>query len=326
MKKLFAIYKDWALPISIMTGIILYLVYHFSPSLYPYGHNLKIFCETAQPVLIFMMLFCQFNKVSPKQIRLRRWHLYLLLFQTIVFSSLALAIMKMEDSTLKILIETFMVCIICPTATASGVIADKLGGDLAGIITYVLLINLVFAFLFPLMVPLIHPAEGLAFWAFFYKIVRRMFPTLIMPCITAWIIRWLCPPLQRWLASFANLAFWLWTVALTICLVLTTRIIVLSRMSVISLFLIGAVAALACAIQFGLGRKIGSKMGKVEKITAAQALGQKNTALMIWACYAFLSPQTAVGGGFYSIWHNIVNSRQLARKNHESEVENNSHS
>lgn len=44
-------------------------------------------------------------------------------------------------------------------------------------------------------------------------------------------------------------------------------------------------------------------------------MGQKNTVFAIWMGLMFLDPVTSVTGGFYSIWHNIVNSWQLYKKN-----------
>jgi BASS family bile acid:Na+ symporter len=38
---------------------------------------------------------------------------------------------------------------------------------------------------------------------------------------------------------------------------------------------------------------------------------------MIWTGYTFFTPVTAITGGFYSIWHNSINSWQLYRKSQE---------
>ncbi|MDD6943968.1 MAG: transporter, partial [Muribaculaceae bacterium] len=62
------------------------------------------------------------------------------------------------------------------------------------------------------------------------------------------------------------------------------------------------------------GRKIGDRYN--DTITAGQAFGQKNTVLAIWMGYTFFTPITSIVGGFYSIWHNIVNSYQLYRHEH----------
>ncbi|MDE5606945.1 MAG: transporter, partial [Bacteroidales bacterium] len=58
-----------------------------------------------------------------------------------------------------------------------------------------------------------------------------------------------------------------------------------------------------------VGRRVGSRYN--DTISAGQSLGQKNTVLAIWMGFTFFTPITAVVGGFYSIWHNLVNSWQL---------------
>ena len=70
--------------------------------------------------------------------------------------------------------------------------------------------------------------------------------------------------------------------------------------------LMALVSLVCCVLQFALGRYIG-------KVTAGQALGQKNTVFAIWMAYTFMTPETAIIGGLYSIWHNVFNSWQLYR-------------
>jgi BASS family bile acid:Na+ symporter len=72
---------------------------------------------------------------------------------------------------------------------------------------------------------------------------------------------------------------------------------------------IAAASLLACIAQFAFGKHYGQKSG--ERISAGQACGQKNTVFAIWLGYTFLDPVTALAGGFYSIWHNVINSYQL---------------
>ena len=57
------------------------------------------------------------------------------------------------------------------------------------------------------------------------------------------------------------------------------------------------------------GKKIGRRYD--DSISSGQALGQKNTVFAIWMGYTFFTPVTAVAAGFYSVWHNVVNSYQL---------------
>ena len=48
----------------------------------------------------------------------------------------------MPDGDLRILAECAMLCLICPTAAAAGVITGKLGGSLSDTVSYVVLINI----------------------------------------------------------------------------------------------------------------------------------------------------------------------------------------
>ena len=54
-----------------------------------------------------------------------------------------------------------------------------------------------------------------------------------------------------------------------------------------------------------------------ERISGGQACGQKNTVFAIWLGYTFLDPVTALAGGYYSIWHNVINSYQLYKHRHQ---------
>lgn len=74
---------------------------------------------------------------------------------------------------------------------------------------------------------------------------------------------------------------------------------------------IAVVSLVCCLFQFVIGKLIGRRYG--EEMEGGQALGQKNTVFIIWMGYTFLSPVTAVAGGFYSVWHNIINSWQLRK-------------
>ncbi len=94
----------------------------------------------------------------------------------------------------------------------------------------------------------------------------------------------------------------------------TTRSIVHSTVGLATQGGLVLVSLVCCALQFWAGRRIGRRYN--DAITAGQALGQKNTVFIIWLGYTFFTPVTAVIGGFYSIWHNIVNTRQLYRANH----------
>ena len=316
------IIKEWMLPIAMLTGASIYLIYYMLPeSVHRIGPLLNDALGVIQPLLIFMMLFMTFCTIEPKDLKPHRWHWWLLLVQGGVFSLLgmaALAILKFlpgHSGNIVVLLESAMLCFICPTATAAAVVTRKLGGDVPGITTYIVLINILTALLVPIVIPLIQPENTLGFWVSFCMIVTKVFPLLITPCLCAWLVRYLMPRFHRKLLAYPDLPFYLWAVALTLAIAVTTKSIAHSSMSIGLILAMSLVSLLSCAFQFYIGRYIGnSYMGRgkdIRKITAGQSLGQKNTVFAIWLGYTFMTPETSIVGGLYSIWHKIYNSHQL---------------
>ena len=104
--------------------------------------------------------------------------------------------------------------------------------------------------------------------------------------------------------------------------------------NVLSAVVICISALVACLLQFVIGRELGyhfpaSSHGKdyqdvvinpatapktpsgISRITAGQALGQKNTTLAIWMAQTYLFPLAALGPAAYMIIQNLFNARQL---------------
>ena len=329
------IIKEWMLPIAMLMGASIYLIYHVLPEpVHKMGPFLNDALAVFQPMLIFSMLFLTFCTIEPKDLKPHRWHWWLLLVQGGMFTVLGLSAALLikffpeRSSDMLALIESAMLCFICPTATAAAVVTRKLGGDVPGITTYVVLINILAAVLVPVVFPLIRPESSLGFWTSFSMIVAKVFPLLITPCLCAWLVRYLAPKLHRKLLSYPDLAFYLWSVALTLAIAVTTKSIVHSDMGIGLILGMSLVSLLACVFQFSVGRSIGNSYSPrfrqlspeeevqskaIRKVTAGQSLGQKNTVFAIWLGYTFLTPETAIVGGLYSIWHNIYNSWQLRR-------------
>lgn len=304
--------KKRTLPLAMVTGIAAYLIYDSIPALAPAGPYLDKAVGLIQPVLIFIMLFLSFCRISPRELRPRKWHLKALLFQCGIFAGLAAILAVLPHFEERVLVESAMLCIICPTATAAAVVTGKLGGDMSGITTYTVLINIAAGILVPVMIPLIHPVEGLSFFTAFSMIMAKVFPMLICPCLFAWLVRYLMPRFHRRLMQSGNLAFYIWGVSLSIAIAVTTRSVIHNSTSFLLEAGIAAVSLACCALQFRSGKLIGRKYNA--STTAGQALGQKNTVFAIWMGYTFMTPVTSVAGGFYCLWHNIYNSWQLERK------------
>ena len=336
--------KEWMLPIAMVTGAGVYLLYHFMPApIHKAGPFLEDFMDVLQPLLIFMMLFLTFCRIEPKDLKPHRWHWWLLLIQGglfVILGFLAWVLITffpgMSDGGV-VLVESAMLCLICPTATAAAVVTRKLGGDVPGLTTYVVLINLLTALLVPLIVPMIQPMADSGFWDAFRKIMAKVFPLLITPCLCAWLVRYLAPRLHRRLLKYPDLPFYIWAVALTFAIAVTTKSIVHSEMSLTMLLLMALISLVCCVFQFAAGRFVGrcyrsgdcrsepamtsdcharldrASIQASREITAGQSLGQKNTIFAIWMAYTFMTPETSIVGGLYSIWHNIYNSWQLYR-------------
>ena len=340
--------RDWMLPIAMLTGASIYLVYHALPApFHKVGPFLSDFVGILQPCLIFSMLFLTFCRIEPRDLKPHRWHGWLLLIQGgsfVLLGLIAFSILRWLPEghhDWVILIESAMLCLICPTATAAAVVTRKLGGDVAGITTYTVLINMVVALLVPLVIPMIHPVEGLSFVIAFSMILAKIFPLLILPCLAAWLVRYLLPKLHKRLLEYPDLAFYIWAVSLTFAITVSVKYLMASTLSFGMIGLMALVSLACCALQFGLGRYIGNRYRQrrqkssltgggpqvtdagcdarvlrgrhIRKVTAGQALGQKNTVFAIWMAYTFMTPETAIIGGLYSIWHNIFNSWQLYR-------------
>ena len=304
--------RKWMLPVAMVTGVSLYLILHFVPAFEEGGYI--GFARWMQPTLVSVMLFLQLNVVSPKDLKLHKWHFVLLAVQAALFGALALVATLLPSGSVRILIECAMLCFICPTAAAAGVITRKIGGSLPGIMTYLVLADALACLLIPLMIPMVHPSVELHFWASFWQIVRRVFSILVLPCFLAWTIRYLLPGVQRWLARFVDAAFYIWGICLTMAMSLATYALVTSGIGILVALGIGAVSLASCLLQFVIGRRVARRYGRSETVTSGQALGQKNTAFIIWLGFNYMTPVTSVAGGLYAIWQNLVNAWELSRE------------
>ena len=313
MNSIIRFIKNWALPVSMVVGVVSYFVYVNIRALDSTHQVVSDIVSVVQPGLIFMMLFFAFCKVEPKALRPHGWQLKLIAIQTVTFILLALPVVFVPTIPGRVVIESAMICMICPTATAASVVTTKLHGNTSCVVSYTCVINLVAAVLIPAVVSLLHSgANNLDFITSFTIIIGRVFPLLILPLLLAFGIRYMMPRFHRYLASISYISFHLWTVSLAISIAIATKAIMHSHETALNYVGIALVSLVACALQFYLGRVVGRHHG--EPVAGAQSLGQKNTAFAIWVAYTFMNPVTALAGGFYLVWHNIVNSWQLYRE------------
>ncbi len=328
MSRIIEFIKDWMLPIAIVAGITICLVLHL---IHPLAESAEPafskFAKDVQPVMVAIMLFLQFNKVSPKDLRFRKWHFLVLAFQMGAFVALSLLAMALPAGEIRILVECAMLCFICPTAAAAGVITDKLGGSLSDTVTYVVIINIMAALVIPLIIPMVHPVEGVSFLTRFASICAKVFPLLVFPLLLAWLVRYTMKKLHEKLVGIAGWAFYIWGFTLCLSIYLATKALLGSGISIWAAIMICVVSLLCTLIQFVLGRRIGRRtcvdeseaIKRADSITAGQAFGQKNNGFLIWLGYTWMTPVTSVAGGLYSIWQNLVNSWELYEQRHHNE-------
>ena len=269
--------KNWTLPIAMLVGAI--------------GYPLFISLSFLTPYLIFTMLLLTFCKVSPRDLKPKPLHLWLLLIQ--IGGALAAYLLLYRFD--KIVAEGVMVCIICPTATAAAVITSKLGGSAASLTTYTLIANIGAAIAVPILFPL-----------------GKVFPLFICPFLAAWLLSKCLPKVHQKLLGYHELAFYLWAVSLAIVTAQTLYSLLNDPADGFTEIMIAVGALIACCLQFFLGKTIGSIYN--DRISGGQALGQKNTILAIWMAHTYLNPLSSVAPGSYVLWQNIINSWQLWKK------------
>lgn len=297
------------LPIAMIVGFSSYYIYINIPGVECIRGQISSLVSVIQPTLIFAMLFLTFCRVPLHDLRLRAWHFWLLMIQVVLFLALGSVIIFMPDFEGREIVESAMLCLICPTATAAAVVVRRLGGNVANNTLYLILINIVVAVVIPAIVPLIHPQDNSSFVTSFLLIIGKVFPLLILPIVIAYFVRHYMKRLNAVLTKNPDFPFYLWSVALALAMAMTAKSIHHTDIPMVIQLWIAVVSLVCCAVQFFIGRKIGKHYG--DEITAGQSLGQKNTVLAIWLGYTFFTPITAIAGGFYSVWHNLVNSYQL---------------
>lgn len=259
------------------------------------------------PYLIFMMLFFTFCKISLKDIRFHRAHVWLLLIQLVGSASVYLLLCSFDG----VVAQGAMLCVLAPTAAAAAVITGMLGGNVGFLTTYVLFCNTVVAIASPVYFTLIgvHGSD-MVFMESVWFICRKVFPLLVLPLFVALAIRKWTPRVHRVMMDLPHMAFYLWAIALVVVTAQTVDYM-LNQSSPEYKTEGGLIAAsfVLCIAQFVVGRRIGRHYGI--PISTGQGLGQKNTILAIWMAQTYLHPLTAIAPSGYILWQNIINGWQL---------------
>ena len=294
--------KSWILPISMLGGILF--------------HNHIDKLSVITPYLIFIMLTITYTKLKISEFKITKFQWSLLGVQ-ILGGALFYAALYFINPNIA---AGAFICFFMPTATAAPVITGMLGGSITKIATYSLLSNLIVAIAAPSCLSFIR-GNGIDFMESFATICAEVIPLLLIPFVTAILLKFSVPRIHSAIASHQSISFWIWALSLFIVMGQAVSFMIKQPAEELPEMIFLTITALGvCCVQFFIGRKIGSHFG--DKISGAQCLGQKNTILGLWMTLTYLNPIVSVAPAAYIVWQNTINSWQLYRK---TKHENKSH-
>lgn len=257
------------------------------------------------PLLIASMLFLTFCRIDLRQMRLKWIHLAMLAVQIVGGVVVFVAVKPLLGV---VVAQGAMMCVLAPIAMAAVVIGGMLGANVATMVSYSLVCNIVTAVVVP---PILHTfGNGTCT---FVEIISRVAPTLIAPFVVAQALRYTLPRLAKWFADHSSSSFYIWLFSLVLVMGRTTAFIIDTDANILTEIELALVALILCLAQFRLGRYMGEKSG--DRVAGAQSVGQKNTILAIWLSLNFLNPIASIAPTAYIVWQNFVNSYQIYRKN-----------
>ena len=287
--------RSIAMPVCMVVGVLLY---------YPITMFDEWSGAISTPLLIFLMLFCTFCRVSIREMKPTMLHIWLMVAQIVATFVVYAALRPFGDTVA----QGGMICALTPMAMGAMVLAGMLGAKVETMATHSLICNLATAFIAP---PI------LSAWGngtcTVVDILLRVTPLLILPFVLAQLCRWLTPKVADKVAKKSMLPFYMWLLSIVIIMGKMTTMILESGVENLRTEITLAVVALViCLVQFRVGRRLGVMCG--DKVAGSQALGQKNTIFAIWLSTQFLNPLACIAPTAYILWQNIVNSLQIYRK------------
>ncbi len=288
--------QTYLLPIAMIIGIVLH----------KYLANLS----NLTPYFLAIMLFITYSKISLKDIKFNKLHLWLILFQYVGSFVLYLLLKNINET----LAQATIICVLAPTATSAPVVVNLLGGNVASTTALTLLSNLLLAFIAPLYLTLFGgEAIDSSFIISFIYILKKVLPILVLPFLLALLLQSTSSYLHNKVKKMQILSLYIWAIALTIVLGGVTNSVLTKTSNNHSIEILIAISSLTiCLLQFVVGRIIGKKFDQT--ITGGQGMGQKNTILAIWLAQTYLNPISSLGPGLYVAWQNIINSYQIWKR------------
>ena len=310
MMKFFSFFRKFALPCSLVSGALGYLIFAYIPFLQPLGDAVGPRLVELMPVVLFALLYVTFCKIEIKEMKPKAWHFVLQLIRTSLALLMVIAICLFgKNYETKVILEGAFICFICPTAAAVAVVTEKLGGSIGSLTTYTVIANIFTMIIIPSLFPMVEKGADVSFLYMSMMVFRNVTTVLVVPLALALLSRKFLPRFVDKVKSVKDLGFYMWCFNLTILMGETLRNFLHATVSGWILALLLIVPLVVCLVQFAVGKAVGRHWDA--SISAGQALGQKNTIVGIWLTLTFLNPLAAVAPGAYVIWQNLVNGWQL---------------
>lgn len=310
MMKFFSFFRKFALPCSLVLGVLGYLIFAYIPFLQPLGDAVGPRLVELMPVVLFALLYVTFCKIEIKEMKPKAWHFVLQLIRTSLALLMVIAIWLFgKNYETKVILEGAFICFICPTAAAVAVVTEKLGGSIGSLTTYTVIANIFTMIIIPSLFPMVEKGADVSFLYMSMMVFRNVTTVLVVPLLLALLSRKFLPRFVDKVKSVKDLGFYMWCFNLTILMGETLRNFLHATVSGWILALLLIVPLAVCLVQFAIGKAVGRHWDA--SISAGQALGQKNTIVGIWLTLTFLNPLAAVAPGAYVVWQNLVNGWQL---------------
>ena len=300
-----------ALFISMGIGAAVYTLFANTPSLAQARATLSPLMTDYLPIGMFAILYFTFCKINLHELKPRTWH-FAIQATRITLSLIMVALTQLlgtHSPDTKLILEGMFICIICPTAAAVVVIAEKLGCSIGSLTTFTIIANIVTMIIIPTLFPLVEKGADISFLTTMLLLLRNVIVVLVLPLFCALATKRLSPRLTAQFNSHRDIGFYIWSINRAIVTGSTLGNIHASDLSGHTLWRLLRMPRPVGLLQFALGKLIGHHWG--DSISAGQALGQKNTVIGIWLTLTFLNPLAAVAPGAYVLWQNMVNALQL---------------
>lgn len=285
------------MPIAIVLGLLI-----------PGVHELSIFVRWLLGSMLFLAFLRPIPQEEAEEGRTLSRKIASLSFWMAAGFFLVATLMKIP----KPIVVAVVLLLAAPTATAAPGITSQLGGRPGRMLWVVLIGHLSAILSLPLWIAVLQGYTGIdAMTQIAIQVGLQVGLVVLLPMILAWLVRNYWPILTSYFKNRPQIAMWLWAAAVFIVVAKSKHDAIALDLPYLDIAQVAAWSLVFCLVQFWLGHRLGKSMGFAGE--GAQALGQKNTLLMIWLAQTWFGGLVPMGALTYVIWQNLVLSWLLTK-------------